>query len=99
VSELLYNGATLEQIAGYDDEFIEQVLWRKRDSRGRLDRYDLPEGCEVDDDGMRVISSPVAFGAMFREVKKFQGLDEDDAEKRWQEYLDENPRLRSYGVA
>ncbi len=95
VSELLYAGKTLAEVAGYDDVLLERVVCRKRDEYGRLVRHDseLPPWVEVDADGMRTISRPVPFARMFHAVKRYQGATVEHAEAAWKEYLKANPRL------
>ncbi len=60
----------------------------RRDKWGALVKHveDLPPWVEVDDDGMRIISKPQSFGKMFRQVKKFQGLNKEKAEQAWVAY-------------
>ncbi len=102
VSELLYAGKSLSEIAGYDALVLKWVVFRKRNKYGALVQAhdELPPGVEVDDDGMRIISNPVPFSAMFRQVKKRQGLNKEQTEAQWQEWLLVNPqfeRLRRGG--
>lgn len=68
------------------------LLFRKRNKFGELVRNeeDLPEGVEVDDEGMRVVKNPVAFSKMFRQVATMRGLDPD---QEWDRYLERNPGL------
>lgn len=78
-----------------DDIQMRWIFCRKRDHAGNLTRRDpdLPDWVEVDTDGMRVVSNPVSFTSMFKQVKKYQGLDESRTKQCWQEYIVENPKL------
>lgn len=93
VSELLYAGKTLQEIAGYDNYQLLWVLFRKRDKYGRLIRVDseLPPWVKVDANGMRVVGKRVSFGAMYKQVKRTQGLSKEEADKKWKDYLETNP--------
>lgn len=44
---------------------------------------------------MRVVTNPKSFSTMFREVKKKQGATKEQAEKLWNQYLNDNPGLAS----
>jgi hypothetical protein len=97
VSELLFNGKTLAEVAGYDVYIMRHVLNRRRDKYGRLVRKseELPPWVEVDDDGMRVVTRPCSFASMYRKVKRWQGHSTESAEEHWKKYLRDNPRLSS----
>lgn len=88
VSQFLYAGKTLEQVARWDDRQMLGCIGLRRDKWGALVKHveDLPPWVEVDDDGMRIISKPQSFGKMFRQVKKFQGLNKEKAEQAWVAY-------------
>ncbi len=98
MSELLYAGKSLSEIAGYNDLQLAYVVCRRRDSMGRLQgvREDLPPGVDVDEDGMRVVRDPVAFSEMYWQVRRCQGLNEPLIERDWCRYLAENPKLGEY---
>jgi hypothetical protein len=95
VSELLYAGKTLSEIAGYDNYQLKWVLFRSRDKYGRLIRVDsdLPPWVHVDERGMRVVKNPVGFGKMYRRLKARQGLSREKVAERWAEYVKAHPRL------
>lgn len=95
VSELMYAGKTVREIAGYDTVQMLGVIWRKRDKYGKLIRNnDLPEGVEVDEDGMRTISNPVPFRDMFIGVRRnIVGESDTSAEAAWERYCEDNPKL------
>lgn len=97
VSDLLYAGKTLEQIAGWSTAFMNRVLLLPRDSSGRLvpPSEQLPDGVEVNADGQRVIPHDQLrpFTQSFRRAKEMQGLSMHDAQAHWDDYLNRNPRL------
>lgn len=95
IAELTYAGKTLAEIARIDDIQMRWIFCRKRDRNGNLTRRDpeLPDWVEVDADGMRVVNNPVPFTAMFKQVKKYQGLDEAGTKQAWQGYIADNPKL------
>lgn len=97
VSQLLYAGKTLQEIAGYDPYQLVWVVSRKRDKDGRLVRKsdELPPWVKVDERGMRIPSSnAMNFATMFEKVKEWQGLDKKQTQESWDKYLEDNPRLR-----
>lgn len=100
LSELLYAGKTLSEIAGYDDVQMNWVVCRQRDDRGRLQRGNeqLPPGVHVDDDGMRVVKSPSSYAAAFAKASSEVGVAPDLAKQRWQEFLEANPRCGVGGI-
>jgi hypothetical protein len=66
------------------------VYFRRRDEYGRLLRPgELLPGQAAIPEG-----EAVSFEAMFRQVWANHGRSEEEIERRWQAYLDENPRLR-----
>ena len=94
VSELMYSGKPLSEIAGYDDVIIFRIIGRHRDQYGKLVRDNgLPSGVEVDENGMRVIRNPMPFTAMLRDVWESRGLERSEALGKVDEYLAENPKL------
>jgi hypothetical protein len=99
VSELLYADKPYSEIAGYDSTMLRWVIARPRDKYGRLKRRgNLPPWVEVDDKGMRVVTRPVAFQTMFRQVAKSKGLELEQIDKEWKEYQAANPKLGVGGV-
>jgi hypothetical protein len=93
---LLYAGKTLAEVAGYDDSQLSRVIFRRRDGHGALVRGDtLPPWVHVDSNGMRVVKDPRPFAEVFRRVKKWQGLEKEQAEQAWKKWRGENPK---YGV-
>ncbi len=101
VSEMLYGGKTLDEIASYDDWQLANVVCRKRDKWGKLlgtatgpDGEELPPWVHVDEHGQRVVNNPTSFGKMFQSAKKAQGLKDWEATRAWHAYSDENPRAR-----
>ena len=96
MSECLYAGKTLVEVAGYTDWQLSYVLCRRRDKAGRLDRSpreELPPWVEVDDDGMRVIRNPVPLGVAFKQVQRRRGRTDEQAVAAWQRWLDDNPKF------
>jgi len=90
----VYAGRTLAEVAGLDDVQVAGILFRPRDKYGRLrKRPDLPPGVEVDDEGMRVVKNPVPYAVMFRQVRRRQGLNEEQVEASWREFLSANPKF------
>ncbi|MDE2100648.1 MAG: hypothetical protein KGL39_25615 [Patescibacteria group bacterium] len=96
VSELLYAGKQLSEIAGYSTNQIQNVLGLDRDESGRLMRR--PEGTprwvKTDSKGMRVVPTSAAVPSMevaIRLIAKRTGRDPD---KAWQLFLTNNPKLR-----
>lgn len=83
----------MQEIAGLDSYQLRHVYFRKRHNDGRLVRGDMPEGCEVDARGQRVVTNPVPFSAMFRAVKRRQGVDDVRAQREWRLWLAENPQF------
>jgi len=100
VSELLYAGKSLAEIAGYDDVQLSRVVFRRRDRYGRLLRQaeELPPGVCVDEDGMRVVTNPVPYAVMYRQVRQGQGLGRNQAEADWLRFLALNPKLGKGGA-
>ena len=98
VSELLYAGKTLAEIADYDGVQMMLIVCRKRDKYGKLIRGEqLPPGVEVDSEGMRVVSNPVSFEGMFRGLKLKQTRGNRElTEQLWEGYLEANPSLRKF---
>jgi hypothetical protein len=82
-------------VAGYDDEMLARVVFRRRDRYGRLVRAteDLPPGVEVDEDGQRVVTDPRPFSVMYRQVRMSQGMSREEAEDDWLLYKAANPAL------
>jgi len=100
VSELLYAGKTPEQIAGYTP-WTRMALFYPRDQHGRLKRRyrDLPEGVEVDANGMRVITGPkISLKEATYRANRELGLAEADIDKLWQKFLDDNPLYGKGGL-
>ena len=97
VSELLYAGKTLDQIAGWSTLFMNRVLLLARDQSGRLipPNEMLPDGVEVDARGMRVVPPDQRrpFTQTYRRVKEAQGLSGEESQKYWDRYLNQNPQL------
>jgi hypothetical protein len=94
VSELVYSGKTLADIAGYDNYQFLRVICRRRDRYGKLVRgEELPEWVEVDEDGMRTIGNPVPYEVMYKQVKTSSGMERDQAERSWEQFLEEHPRF------
>lgn len=91
VSQFLYAGKTLADVAGWDDRQMLRVVCLPRNSRGEIvtDDADLPQWVKdtTDEDGWRVVKNPKPFGAMFREVKRKQGKSEQEAESEWTAYV------------
>lgn len=98
MSELLYAGKTLREVAGYDDAFMRHVLLRPRDKHGRLVRRgDLPPGVEVDEDGMRTVTRATDLETLYRRILRRRGVSPEAAEARWQEWLKDNPKFYTGG--
>lgn len=95
VSELLYAGKSLAEVAGYDTIQMVWVVCRKRDKWGRLVRNvdSLPPWVAVGEDGMRIVTSPMPFQSLYYRSKIYQGADPVEAHKSWQEYQLDNPKL------
>lgn len=93
VSELLYAGRRLKDIAGYDSRQLRWVEFRPRDGRGNLRTDDLPPWVHVDNDGMRVVENPTSFAACFRMAQEWRGADGRQAAAAWDEYMRANPGL------
>lgn len=89
MAELQYHRQlTLEQIARLDDVQIARCLNLPRDRRGNLLRRDseLPPGVEVDDDGLRVVSSPCGLGVAVVKARVAKGVPVDDAKRQYAEW-------------
>lgn len=97
VSELLYSGKTLAEIAGYTTVFIRKVLLLRRDKYGKLadPENELPPWVHVDANGMRTIPKEqrCSFTNAYKRAKTIQGLSKDDAQKAWEKYLDKEVQL------
>jgi hypothetical protein len=98
VSELLYNGKTLREVAGYDPYLMSQVLGRPRDKFGKLigssGDSDLPEGVAVDARGMRIIRNPIGtFRDAYKYAKRIQGISEREAVSHWDRYTGAHPKV------
>lgn len=96
VSDLIYSGKTLEEIAGYTPTLRAHVLYLPRDHQGRLKRIDpdLPPWLKVDDDGMRIPSGKrMSFKEMFFKRCRKQGKTKAEAEVAWKQYQDDNPKM------
>ncbi len=95
MSELLYAGKTMVEIAGWDDCQMRWVVCRKRDKSGRLVRRDpsLPDWVETDERGMRVVTNPVPYSTMFRQVMRGRGLTDREAAVAWAAWRTENPQF------
>lgn len=100
VSELMYAGKSLEEIASYDPAQLLWVISRKRDRCGKLirNRELLPPGVHVDENGMRIVKNPTPFNVMFKQVKTRQGLTREEVAAEWAEYRANNPKLGVGGV-
>jgi len=100
VSELLYAGKSLKEVAGYDDRQTYRVVFRRRDRFGRLVRTndELPPGVDVDEDGMRVVRRPVSYQTMFRQLRREQGYDDPSIDQNWNEFLAANPKFGKGGA-
>jgi hypothetical protein len=48
---------------------------------------------EVDEDGMRTIGNPVPYEVMYKQVKTSSGMERDQAERSWEQFLEEHPRF------
>jgi hypothetical protein len=99
VSELLYVGRTIKEIASFTTTQTLDLVCRARDDQGRLIRaFDaLPPGVKVDHRGMRVVEHRVPFTHTFRQVLLNQGVPEEEIEKRWQEFVAANPDMKLMG--
>lgn len=95
ISELVFAGKSLEEIAGYDPWQWRDVLTRARDSQGKIIRGEkLPPWVHVDSDGMRVIRKPVAYETMFKSVRtKLAGMTPEEAERDWERWRAMNPKF------
>lgn len=77
------------------------MVARSRDAQGQLIRSggQLPPGVQTDAEGMRVVvGEPVSFGTMFRQVRRYQGLTDAEAEASWAAYLAEHPHCGRGGI-
>ena len=95
ISECLYGGKSLAEVAGYDPWQWRLVLCRARNSSGQLIRDDggekLPPWVEVDERGQRVISKPVSFSQAFMQVQKRRGKNKEQSAAAWAEWMKDNP--------
>lgn len=100
MSELLYAGKTIAEVAGYDDLQTMEVVFRKRDANGSLVRGGgLPPGVNVDADGMRIIKNRQPLERVYKKLKKeFAGLTESQADEQWERFRAENPTMGRGGV-
>lgn len=72
------------------------MLLLPRDKWGKLaEGEQLPDGVEVDGQGRRVIprDKQMSFTQAFARAKKSQGVDRDQAQQHWEQYLAKNPQL------
>ncbi len=101
VSELMYAGKTLKEIARLTNYQMQQIIFRPRDKGGALRRKDpeLPEWVETDSRGMRVVSNPKPYGEMFRQVYENRGLDKDKIQETWNSFKEKNPQFEKKGVS
>jgi len=80
-------------VAGWDDRQMVGVVCLRRDRNGSLVRQDdnIPQWVRdtTDSEGNRFVANPRPFGSMFRQVKKRQGLSEEEASKAWVGYISE----------
>lgn len=98
VSQLLYGGKTLAEVAGYTTVQLQHVLFLKRDKWGNLVEpgEELPDGVEVDERGMRIPSKQSyrgGFTQTYRQIKKKQGLSDAEAQAAWEAYMAREPEL------
>lgn len=97
VSELMYGGKTLKEIARLTNYQMHWIVFRKRNSKtGALVRKssNLPEWVEVDERGMRIVSNPKPYREMFCQVQKSRGLP---VQETWDEFLGKNPEYLKKG--
>lgn len=88
-SDLVYHlHVPLSIVAGLDDAQIRSVYFRKRNKYGTLVTV-----AEKAPSGRKKIGKPASFKEMFWAAKSFQGLENDQIEKAWAEYLVKNPKL------
>lgn len=95
MSELLYAGKSLAEVAGYDLRQLRLVICRPRDANGRLVRGGerLPPWVEVDAEGQRVVSNPVPFQEAFYQVQARAGRNRAQAADAWLDWRLRNPRF------
>lgn len=98
MSELLYAGKTLTEIAGYTP-WVRMALFAPRDKHGRLRREDkgLPEGVEVDDNGYRVVgegsSKRTTMAQAIKRAWRRHGMTKQQVEEAWARYKEANPDM------
>lgn len=99
MSELLYAGKTLDQIAGWDSIQLSRVIARPRNKYGELLRTDpsMPRFVQqhLDADGCWRIEDPQPFGAAYHQMRQAQGMNSEEARKSWYGYVYGDPTLRS----
>ncbi len=100
VAQLKFNSIPMTEIAGIDSYQLRWLHSRARDKTGRLirgGRDGLPDWCEVDADGRRVISNPTSFGRMFVGVAKARGWGKEATVASWREWVKANPQFEAKG--
>ncbi len=101
ISELMYAGKSLREIAGYSDLQLRRIVFRERDKFGALVRVDddLPEYVRntMDENGHRVVKNPKPFAIMFKQVAKRKGMDDKTVAEQWESYVKDNPKLKKGG--
>ena len=99
VSELLYGGKSMLEIAGYTPYVLRDVLGLRRDDGGRLVRGSgLPPWVKVDAQGHRVIAGkPMTYAAMYAQVRKNRGATDEEVAAQWQHYVLDNPSAQLAG--
>ncbi len=92
MAELTHAGVTLAEIARMSDDQLAWVYFRKRDKYGRLVRKKQLYGKLV----KRVNKTPLRWDLMFKKVWRDRGKSEAEVEAKLEEYLRDNPSVRSY---
>lgn len=96
MSDLLYAGKTLSEVAGYTQWQRMGVIYLRRNKYGRLIRRndDLPPEIGVDENGMRILTGkPISMETAFRRVNRKRGLSKQQIDAAWQKYKDDNPKM------
>jgi hypothetical protein len=90
----------MEEIAGLDTYRLRWVYSRARGDDGKLIRRagDLPEWCEVDSRGFRIVKNPQPFVKMFAQVcLQTWNMNREQMVATWEDFKQDNPDFERKG--